>query len=60
MELINIVNRNYEIRCLADRLNDYEIRLLADRLNAISARRKKKGGGRVQKMPSVRSKSRPV
>ena len=48
MELINIVNRNYEIRCLADRLN------------AISARRKKKGGCRVQKTPFVRSKSRPV
>lgn len=45
MELINIVNRNHDIRCLADRLR------------AISARRKKKGGCLVQKMRVLRSKS---
>ena len=39
MELINIVNRNYEIRCLADRLN------------AISARRKRKGDAVYRRCP---------
>lgn len=48
MELINIVNRNHEIKSLAEKLN------------AISARRKRRGGCCVQKMPSVRRKSRPV
>lgn len=45
MDLFRIVNRNHDIRCLADRLR------------AISARRKKKGGCFVQKMRALRGKS---
>ena len=42
------------------RNRNHDISILAEKLNAISARRKKKGGCRVQKMPSVRRKSRSV
>ena len=41
MDLFNIVNRNHEISCMADRLL------------AISSRRKKKGGCFVQKTMSM-------
>ena len=48
MEFINIVNRNHDIKAMAERLN------------AISARRKK-GGSNVRKgVPVLRSKARSV